>query len=339
MVSDVAPLRSRKVLSTTSAMSRGRLRAVSWAALAGTVVTVLVIAVPGLRFAYESLALHVALESAQGVIALLLAYLAFGRMRLTHRLPDLALGLAFSAFAATNLFVSALPVALGGETYGYAAWAAVGLRLLACGMLAAAALAPNRAIRSDRLAVVPVVASVLAVAAVLVLAFVAHTHLDDLVDPTLSPEGSSRPLIAGHGVAVAVQGAAAAFMAMAAVAFSSRALRSDDELVPWLAAGATLGTIARVNYLLFPSLYTEWFYTGDVLRLGSYLLFFTGAAREIGSYWRRQAELAVMDERRRMARELHDGLTQELAFIQSQVSSLASGAGHTEMLPFVAEAA
>ena len=42
-----------------------------------------------------------------------------------------------------------------------------------------------------------------------------------------------------------------------------------------------LAAFARVNYLLFPSLYTEWAYSGDALRLGFYLLLLAGAAREI----------------------------------------------------------
>ena len=46
-----------------------------------------------------------------------------------------------------------------------------------------------------------------------------------------------------------------------------------------------LAAFARVNYVLFPSLYTEWFYTGDLLRFGSYLLFLVGAAREVEMYW------------------------------------------------------
>ena len=40
-----------------------------------------------------------------------------------------------------------------------------------------------------------------------------------------------------------------------------------------------------MHYLLFPSLYSEYVYTGTSLRLGFYLLLLVGAAREIRSYW------------------------------------------------------
>jgi signal transduction histidine kinase len=309
------------------------------AGLIGLAATLVVILVPGLRFAYESLELHVALESAQGVVGLLLCYVFFGRMRATMRLRHLLLTVAFAAFAATNLFVSALPVALEGETVGYAAWLAAMLRLLAAGALAAAALWPDRTVALDGLASRMATVTVVAAATVILAAAVADSSFAELVDPRLSPEASSRPLIAGHPVAVAIQIASTLAMAVAAWAFVGLARRTGDDLFRWLGAGATLGAFARLNYVLFPSLYTEWFYTGDLLRFGSYLLFLTGAARELELYWRSHAQVAVMDERQRVARELHDGLTQELSFIRSQLSVDPDRPPSTAALRFVSEAA
>jgi signal transduction histidine kinase len=51
------------------------------------------------------------------------------------------------------------------------------------------------------------------------------------------------------------------------------------------------------------------------MRLLSYLLIVAGAAYEIFGYWRERAEAAVLEERRRLARDLHDGVAQELAYI------------------------
>jgi signal transduction histidine kinase len=305
----------------------------------GLGATVAVVSVPSLRFAYESLELHVALESAQGVVALVLCYLSLGRLRATMRLRQLLLTVAFAAFAATNLFVSALPVALERETVGYAMWLAAMLRLLAAVALAAAAVFPDRTVRSDGLARRVAAASILGVAIVVVAAAVANSTLTDLVDPALSPEESRRPLIAGHPVAVAIQITSTAAMAIAARAFLGLAQRTGDDLFRWLAAGATMGAFARLNYVLFPSLYTEWFYTGDLLRFGSYVLFLVGAAREVGKYWREHAQVAVIEERRRVARELHDGLTQELSFIRSQLAPAAARRVSDETLRHVAEAA
>jgi signal transduction histidine kinase len=85
-----------------------------------------------------------------------------------------------------------------------------------------------------------------------------------------------------------------------------------------------LAAFARVHYLLFPSLYSEFVYTGDLLRLGFYLLLLVGAAREVRSYWEARTHAAVLQDRRRMARDLHDGLTQELAYISTQSQRLGS---------------
>jgi signal transduction histidine kinase len=79
-----------------------------------------------------------------------------------------------------------------------------------------------------------------------------------------------------------------------------------------------------VNYFLFPSLYSEWVYTGDVLRVGFYLVLLGGAAREIHAYWRGLAQAAVQEERRRLARDLHDGLAQELAYIGGRASAVGA---------------
>ena len=112
---------------------------------------------------------------------------------------------------------------------------------------------------------------------------------------------------------------------IAAVAFTRQATRTPDELFRWLGAGCVLAAFARLHYLLFPSLYLEYVYSGDLLRLGFYLFLLVGAAREIASYWQLRTRAAVLEDRRRMARDLHDGLAQELAYLWSQSRSLAGG--------------
>jgi len=92
----------------------------------------------------------------------------------------------------------------------------------------------------------------------------------------------------------------------------------------WFAIGATLGAWARLNYFLFPSRYSDFFYTGDVLRLGFFVALLIGGAREIRIAQRELEQAAVMDERRRLAREIHDGVSQELAFIVQQGGELAA---------------
>jgi signal transduction histidine kinase len=143
------------------------------------------------------------------------------------------------------------------------------------------------------------------------------------IDPDLSPESSGRPRVVGEPVVLAVQLIAMLIYAAAAVGFTRRAKQTGDELMTWLAVATTLLAFARLNYFLFPSIYSEWVYTGDFLRLAGYLVVLTGVCREIFGYQRVLAEAAVHRERRRIARQLHDGLAQELAFITSHAGRFA----------------
>jgi signal transduction histidine kinase len=111
--------------------------------------------------------------------------------------------------------------------------------------------------------------------------------------------------------------------AAAAVALTSKAARYGDELLRWMGAACAVSVFARIHYILYPSLYSDFVYTGDLLRLGSYLLMLVGAAREIRSYWAARQHAAVLEDRRRMARDLHDGLSQELTYISAQARRLA----------------
>jgi signal transduction histidine kinase len=128
------------------------------------------------------------------------------------------------------------------------------------------------------------------------------------------------PVFAGHALLLAAQAFGTVCFALSAVLFSFESDDCENELLLWLGPACALGAFARLNYVLFPSLYTDWLYTGDLLRTGFYVLLLLGAAREIQKYWVAQADLAVLDDRRRLARELHDGVIQELSFIRSQAS-------------------
>jgi signal transduction histidine kinase len=65
---------------------------------------------------------------------------------------------------------------------------------------------------------------------------------------------------------------------------------------------------------------------GDVLRLAFYLALLVGGARELRRMQGELADLAVVEERGRISRELHDGVAQDLAFIVQQSRRLSGGA-------------
>ena len=137
-----------------------------------------------------------------------------------------------------------------------------------------------------------------------------------------APASAAQPVITGHPLLLAAHSTSAVCFGVASILFTRQAIRGvpgrGDELLRWLGPACALAAFARVNYVLFPSLYSDWLYTGDFLRTGCYLLLLIGAAREIREYWSAQARAAVLEDRRRLARELHDGVVQELAYIRSE---------------------
>ena len=290
------------------------------AAAAALLVTVVVVAVPSLRFAYRAPALHVVLETAEAVVALVVAYLVGGRFREHRRLSELLLTCGLLVLAGANLLLSAVPAAVQlSQEQELSRWAPLVVRLLGTLLVASAALVPaDAAVRAGR-----VRPGLLAGTALILLLAWGAVHWGDalppVVDPAVDLTDSRRIVLAGHPLAIAAQAVSGVLYAVAAVAFTRQAQQAPDELVRWLGAGCVLAAVARVDYLLFPSLYSEFVHIGDVLRLGFYLCLLVGAAREVRSYW---ARAAVLEDRRRLARDLHDGLTQELTYLYAQAQRL-----------------
>jgi signal transduction histidine kinase len=283
-------------------------------ALAAAAGTAAVVALPFVRFAYRAPALHVALETTNALVALLVGYLVYGRFRESRRAQELLIAQALCTAAVANLLLSALPLALpvagGGD---FSRWAAVATRFLGTILLVAAALVPPAVRIRQRSARRLVGALVAAVTAVGVAGIVSGGDRSEL-------------LLAAPPMVVGIQAAGVVLYAVAAISFTRQAARAADELFRWMAAGCVLAAFARVHYLLFPSLSAQNVYTGDLLRLGFYLLLLVGAAREIRSYWELRARTAVLEDRRRMARDLHDGLAQELSYLWTQSRALTGGA-------------
>ena len=256
-------------------------RPMTAALVSGLLATLFVTLVPTIQFAYDNPQLHLVLETAEGLVAALLSYLIVGRFRTTGQLHHLALTLAFAMLAAVNLLLAAVPiVALGSRPTGALIWAAAGFRIVALATLCLAAFSGRRLAPQGRALLLFVASSVVgAVVVVSLFALSAEALFADAIDPSLAPEASRRPRLEGHPAVLVMQLVALALLAAAAIKFFFESRDGADELLRWLAAGAALGAFARIHYFLFPSLYSNDVYTGDLLRLGSYLFDLIGAAR------------------------------------------------------------
>ncbi|GAB2766242.1 hypothetical protein GCM10027039_29040 [Terrabacter koreensis] len=291
--------------------------AVGWGI--GFAVTAAILGTPYLLFAYHNPDLHLILDSLDTAIALLVAYLLVGRYKRTERLQDLLLadGLLLLAVAGIGM---TLVLDLVGLADGRAdIWLPVVLRVVGAAFVLSASMAGRRRAVGGTARVL----KALPWAFILVglgVVWAVHDSLPVALSQT-PPASAQRPVIAGHLGLLVAHALTAACFAAASVFFTvpSRSLADGrDELLRWLGPTCALAAFARLNYVLFPSLYSDWLYTGDLLRTASYAVLLVGATREISKYWNAQARAAVLEDRRRLARELHDGVIQELAYIRSE---------------------
>jgi signal transduction histidine kinase len=289
---------------------------IAGATVVGAAVTVLTVAVPALGGGYRSVSLHVAIETAASLIALLAAYLVFGRFQQNSHLSDLTLVCALAILGLTNILFRTVPAVISGEAAdleGFVLWAPMCGAVIGAAIFALAAFAEDVPVRRPARYVVISLAFVL-VAMGAVAGAAGLIQLGSWDDVAAVP--AERPALFGNSPLSAAQLLTGLLFLIAAVGFARRAKRDDFML--WFAAAAMVAAFSRLNEGLFPSDIVGWVQLGDVLRLGVYALVLIGAAREIRGYWAKFAEAAILEERRRLARDLHDGLAQELAYVVSQ---------------------
>jgi signal transduction histidine kinase len=103
----------------------------------------------------------------------------------------------------------------------------------------------------------------------------------------------------------------------AAWAFDRRWRRGGDELLCWLATAAILAGFARIHAFIYPVTGHSFITTAHGFRLVSSIVLAAAVSREILRHWEARAERAVLDERRRIANDLHTGMG-NLAYITAQ---------------------
>jgi signal transduction histidine kinase len=126
----------------------------------------------------------------------------------------------------------------------------------------------------------------------------------------------------GSGGLLLAEGISAGALLAASALFGLQSRERQTPIFTWQGPAFALLGFARVSYLLLPAHYLDWIYSGDLLRAGCYGILAWAAFRELHLYWTAQAKVAVLDDRRRLARDLHDGVVQELGYIRSEAHRL-----------------
>jgi len=311
------------------------LRLVVAVALVGLAATAIVAVVPEARLAERSLSLQAAFETAAALVSLLAAHLLWGRFDRTQARRDLFLAAGLGLLAGASLLFSAVPDVVGRRDGAFAVWGSAGGTLVATALLAAGAFSGSERVSSPRGARWR--AALLVAGALAGLGAVAAIAPSSSVYVARSPAGSA--LLDAPPLLLGVQLATAVGFGVAALGLARRVRRTDDELLVWFTLGAALAGIARLDYFLLPSSFGSWISLGDVLRIGFYLLLLVGEGREIAAYQRGLAASARADERQRVARDLHDGLAQEVAFIATVGERVEAGQARASELAALRRAA
>lgn len=278
---------------------------------------------PGARAAVETLIATAALVSA-GVLLV-----TFHRDRQRR---DLLLLTALVAVGLTDLAFSALPALIGSEVLGFGSGPQVVCDGLAAAAFAVAAFTP--ADRVTRSGLRPLcVAGGSAIGAIALASVIDAATGRSNIDA--ASVGTGIGAAAQHPVLLAEAIFSSAVLLVAGAAFLSRSERNARTL-----AGASyLLAAARFQYLALPAVAPDWVTARDGLRLVAYALLLVAALTRYGQTRRELSVAKLAAERDRIARDLHDGLAQDLAYIALQGQRLSTELGAEHPLTLAARRA
>lgn len=307
---------------------------------------------PDLNIVMKDRTLDVALSALTFVAVTGLAFLAFLRYRETGRLASFVQSSAFALWAiftlVTLLFLVFRLDAQVGMTLGapeqLPVWVSSIVRLSVSGVLMVSGIAAIMGVyggtrRRFRTAFLPVAALVLLTMVVYPL----RGFLPDLIEPqglaALSAEPGEFALLPGFtSLALATIVVTVAGLIAAVVLYRVTWAHGGPASDAFTALGLVILAVAEVQYALWPSVYSNLVTISDMMRLVAFTVLLAGAFADQRSDLRalrsaytaldrmrlNEGERATLEERARLAREIHDGLAQHLWFAKLKFERLSS---------------
>lgn len=319
-----------------------------------TAGSVVLLVAPGLQFVIVAPGLDTVLNTTTTIVAAAVAALGWIWFQEHRRPADLLEAAAFLALFASGAVTIAVPLvgldrALGMslESPGQAPLYIWGLgRIIVAGTLVLAAAWGHEPFPAGVRAGMVGLAPTLAFGAMAVIVVAAGPRLPDLIGPDglgrlradpVVPSGLPGITLLGTGL----QLAGAGLFVLAGVLCVRRYREGDSVRWAYLAVGLVLAAFSQLHGAIYPGTYTSLVTTADVLRLAFYATLLLGvqaeARADIGALRRANRELetlreaeavgAALEERARLAREIHDGLAQDLWFAKLKIERAAQVPG------------
>jgi signal transduction histidine kinase len=333
-----------------AAVGERRLQAALGALCAGlTAITAIVFLSPTVGIAVVDESLDLVINTGATLGALAISALAWARYRVTHEAFAFAQAGAFLTLGTVNGLVIMALILDRGPALGFSlddpgpipVLAFVLARFVAAAMLLVGGIAALRRVRMR-----PRWAGVLVVApAIMTVAMLSIVRRLDPVSP-LTPEAIEHLQrqpdqqlaldTVSSGWLLVQLGIGAMFVAAAWFAYRTT-VRDGRPADAYLAAGLILAAFSQVHAALNPGSYLALVTTGDLLRAAFYSALLAGVIVQSRSDVRelkdanvellrlREAEVhrALLEERGRLAREVHDGLAQDLWYARLKQGRLA----------------
>ncbi len=307
---------------------------------------------PDLNIVMKDRTLDVALSALTFVAVTGLAVISFLRYRETGRLASFVQSSAFALWAIFTFVTLLLMVFRLDDEVGLSLvnpgqlplWVSGVVRMSVSGLFMVSGIAAIMGIyggarRRFRTVLWPVI--VIAAATVLIYPF--REYLPPLIEPqglaALLAEPGDFALLPGFtGLALVIVIVTVTGLIAGVFLYRMTWGRGGPTSDAFTALGLVILAVAEVQYALWPSIYTNLVTISDVMRLVAYTILLAGAFADQRSDLRslrsayaaldrmrvNEAERATLEERARLAREIHDGLAQHLWFAKLKFERLSS---------------